>query len=566
MISKQSDPELKSPMSVLRGAPGLREMFRVVTAFGAALLAALLTVAGTYGDWQVVAPGIEYQEFTVSGPNNVYVARMQRTHADCAIDSMVAQGRLTGGTETVSSTASRHEDAIGYWGQTWGKRYDVIVAINGDFYSGGVPTGGQIASGWYAKRFTDFAGGSGFAWQLDRDAFIGECVRHVANKQKVACPATGQERSINGINRTRGTDELILYTHHYDLTTLTDNSGAEVLVRMTRPTLIIPPPNFAVGYVVQVRPNAGSTVIPFDHVVLSGSGSAMTWLLANVTVGAEVRISQEITHYLHDCSTPLAWDWTKTYASVGGSFHFLKNGEIQYSSDPGATTRHPRTAIALNGDYIFFIVVDGRSTQSVGMTMTELGTFCLSYLSATDGINQDGGGSSTMWVNGQVRNVPSDGTERAVANGVMMVNILPMEQSARFAAGVQVRTTGTVGLRVGPGTNYAVISTLSGGVVGTVISHALLGVRATGQYWWHCEFPAGTGWVPESALLEANCAGDYTGNGVIDAGDLSGLAFCMRGPAQTFAPGHFCLRGDSENDGDVDLADVSVMQTCVTGL
>ena len=37
-------------------------------------------------------------------------------------------------------------------------------------------------------------------------------------------------------------------------------------------------------------------------------------------------------------------------------------------------------------------------------------------------VNMDGGGSSVMVVNGAIKNSPSDGIERAVVNGLMMVN------------------------------------------------------------------------------------------------------------------------------------------------
>lgn len=512
--------------------------------------------------WQNVAPGIDYQEYTISGPNNLFVARMDRDNLDCTIESLIAQGRLTGGTETVSSMAAKQEDAIGYWGQSWGQRYDVVVAVNGDFYSSGVPVSGQISGGWYAKRFTDFTGGSGFAWQLDRDVFMGECVRHISHKQKVAYPATGQDQNINGINTSRGSNQLILYTHHHGLTTGTDDSGAEVLAQMARPTLILPTPASAAGTVVEIRPSAGATVIPFDHVVLSAHGTAATKLLSNVSVGSEVQISQEITHYEHDCSTPYPWDWTKTYASIGGSYHFLKGGEVQTFSDPGATQRHPRTAVAFDADYIYFVVVDGRSAQSIGMNMTELGNFCLDYLGAVEGINQDGGGSSTMWVNGQVTNVPSDGAERSVANGLMMVVVQPTEQSSRFAADDQVRAASTVSVRVGPGTSYAAADSVSSGTEGVILGHGLGGLLATGAYWWKCEFPAATGWVPENALLEGDCAGDYDGDGWIDPGDLGGLFFCMQGPGYTYVPGHFCLAGDADGDLDVDLPDFATFQRC----
>jgi len=532
---------------------------------GVVLLSTLLIVGLAFGDWQNVAPGIDYQQFTIAGPNNLFVARMDRDNLDCTIDSVIAQGKLVGGTETVSSMAARHEDAVGFWGEMWGQRYDIVVAINGDFYSGGVPVSGQLSSGWYAKRFTDFTGGSGFAWQLDRDAFIGECVRHIAHKQKVAYPATADDQNINGVNTARGSNQLILYTHHYDLTTGTDDSGAEVLVEMTRPTLILPLPHYAIGTVVAIRENAGATVIPFDHIVLSAHGSAADKLLDNVSLGSEVRISQEITHYEHDCSTPYPWDWTKTYASIGGSYHFLKDGVVQEFEDQGALQRHPRTAVAFNDTYIYFVVVDGRSAESIGMNMDELGNFCLDYLDAVEGINQDGGGSSTLWLNGEVMNVPSDGSERSVANGLMMVLVEPLEQSTRFTPGDLVRTVSNISVRVGPGTNYAVANSVSVGTEGVVADHALGGLRATGSYWWKCEFADAAGWVPESTLLEADCAGDYDGSGWVDAGDLGPLFFCMQGPAETYPAGHFCLSGDADADLDVDLSDFAVFQRCFVG-
>jgi hypothetical protein len=59
------------------------------------------------------------------------------------------------------------DDAINYAGQTWGQRNDVIVTINGDSEmpdQWGVSASGLVHSGWYAKRFTNMTGGSGFAW------------------------------------------------------------------------------------------------------------------------------------------------------------------------------------------------------------------------------------------------------------------------------------------------------------------------------------------------------------------------------------------------------------------
>ncbi|MEO5595182.1 MAG: phosphodiester glycosidase family protein [Chitinophagaceae bacterium] len=75
------------------------------------------------------------------------------------------------------------------------------------------------------------------------------------------------------------------------------------------------------------------------------------------------------------------------------------------------TMRHPRSAIALKGNRVLLIAVDGRNQRAAGMTLYELASI-LQWLKATDGINLDGGGSTTLWINhfpdGGVVNYPSD--------------------------------------------------------------------------------------------------------------------------------------------------------------
>jgi hypothetical protein len=379
------------------------------------------------------------------------------------------------------------------------------VAINGDFHNTttGLPTSGQIHSGWYAKRFRNLESGSGLAWKLDLTTFVGQCVHHRQDKNFITFTASGATQRFNDINTDRGADNLILYTPQYDAYTNTDDSGVEVLVEMTVPGLIMPPPAMALGYVREIRDGQGSTPIPFDHMVLSATGNKRTTLLANVNLGDQIGISQEITHFESDCSTRLAFDWTKTYASIGGSFYFLNNGTIPTFTDPGATSRNPRTAIAFNSQHVFFIVVDGRdAANSIGMTIDELAHFVRDTLGAMEAIAQDSGGSSTMVVNGGVVNNPSDGSERAVANGMMMVAVEPREQSTAFAIGNTVWSTSSIGARLGPGSIYTILSTIPANSQGTIQAHFnnLDGVLATGSYWWKVAFDGVVGWVPEEAL------------------------------------------------------------------
>jgi hypothetical protein len=67
----------------------------------------------------------------------------------------------------------------------------------------------------------------------------------------------------------------------------------------------------------------------------------------------------------------------------------------------GDTGLNPRTGIGVSQDgrYVYFLTVDGRQPSSDGVTTQELGSF-LKWFGAWDGINMDGGGSTTMaWWN-----------------------------------------------------------------------------------------------------------------------------------------------------------------------
>ena len=77
----------------------------------------------------------------------------------------------------------------------------------------------------------------------------------------------------------------------------------------------------------------------------------------------------------------------------------------------------PRTAIGVVDDnHLLLVVVDGRSTgYSAGASMTELATL-MKGLGAVTAYNIDGGGSSTMFFDGEVVNRPSNGGERGTSD------------------------------------------------------------------------------------------------------------------------------------------------------
>lgn len=513
--------------------------------------------------WEVVATGIHYKKFHLPDPNNVFVARMDRNEPSATIESSMALGRISGAKEPVSGMAWRFDQSINYWGKAWGGRNRVAVAVNGYYYNGetGEPAQGQVHSGWYAKRFDDCqtgSGGSGFAWKFDRSAFIGGTISHPETKQYVSF-ANGETQLFNGINLPRGKDSVILYTPQYGAVTGAGTDGVELLVEMRQPNLLSL--GAATGVVREIRRGQAPSAIPFDHVVISAqgltSGSPGIRLFNNVRIGEEVGIYQRIKSFVDGCgSDPSPIDWSETYASIGGAFLFLEDGQLRtYAGDAGATARHPRTAIAFNDAYVFFIVVDGRDPfMSVGMTIEELARFARDTLAATWGIAEDGGGSSTMVVNGRVVNntycnnvfcrskvfLPSvtggnaaeeeraaqaEGqpsplspvaypagqdselvltpmVERLVPNGLMMVVVEPAEKSKTYAAGDRVKTLAETTLRLGPGSNYPPLATLGANAEGIILAHfnQLDGVLAKGSYWWKAAFGNATGWVAEEAL------------------------------------------------------------------
>jgi hypothetical protein len=359
------------------------------------------------------------------------------------------------------------------------------------------------------KRFDDLESGSGFAWKLDRSLFLGGCVVHRPAKQLITHVTTGETIPFNGVNVPREEDELIIYTPQYDASTRTEDTGIEILVELSQPMLIIATPAMTTGTIREIRVGSGSTLIPFDHVVLSAQGSPGEDLRSIFSIGDQLGISQEIKHFESDCQTPNPFDWSKTYAGTGGSFIFIEDGVLQKFDDLGAILRNARTAIAFDERYVYFIVVADRDPfGNVGMSIVELAAFVKNTLGATWGIALDGGSSSTMVVNGEVKNRSDknpDNAEHVVANGVMMVIAQTEDRSTTFGVGDRVRTVGSeeTAIRLGPGTNYAAIDFIPTNSEGIIVEHSnqLNGIMAKGAFWWKAAFGSIIGWISEGAIM-----------------------------------------------------------------
>jgi exopolysaccharide biosynthesis protein len=131
--------------------------------------------------------------------------------------------------------------------------------------------------------------------------------------------------------------------------------------------------------------------------------------------------------------TSLSWEHgiKAQYVMSTGPMLLVAGRKETVTDDAFCTTRHPRTAIGKKADgTVIFIVVDGRSSSAMGMSIKELQKI-MAWTGCVDAINLDGGGSSTMYIKNEpfngVVNYPSDNKkfdhlgEREVANALLVI-------------------------------------------------------------------------------------------------------------------------------------------------
>ncbi|MCJ7486880.1 MAG: phosphodiester glycosidase family protein [Candidatus Aminicenantes bacterium] len=213
-------------------------------------------------------------------------------------------------------------------------------------------------------------------------------------------------RRVDGINRPRLDNEIVLFTPEFNGTTLTGPAGVEAVV--------------AGGRVVSVIEGQGDAAIPPDGWVVSAHGASAVWVRDNLKKGARAGLQSDVRLSPKPGFAP--------EFVIGGGPRLIKGGRPAAALDPGiypdgfAATRHPRTAAGVRADgRILLVTVDGRQPQlSVGMTIAELAALLIE-LGAVEAVNMDGGGSTAMVVRNRVVNSPSDFTgERPVGDSLLV--------------------------------------------------------------------------------------------------------------------------------------------------
>jgi exopolysaccharide biosynthesis protein len=346
--------------------------------------------------WTAVAPGVEHAHFRREAPAegswNINVLRVDLTQA--RLDVIRARDTAIG-LETVTSMAART---------------GAIAAVNGGYFR---------TSGDFLGDSTGTLQIDGVLWsEPDRARAAVGIVRRGQSSRLIfghvvwqaTIEAGRAKRSVEGLNRARGPNDLVVFTPEFGPATITDDSGIEVVVRSDR--------------VVDVLDNTGSTTIPRDGFIVSARGEARDWVRRSLRKGTRVRVRTTLQPADASRSNP----WAGAEDVLGAGPRLVTAGQVDVTDvrekmiPTFATDLHPRTAIASLGDgRALLLVADGRrSPERVGLALDDLAKLLIE-LGAVDAINLDGGGSTAMVVKGTVVNFPTDPTgERPVSDAIVV--------------------------------------------------------------------------------------------------------------------------------------------------
>ncbi len=350
-----------------------------------------------------VAPGVEWYRSADSslvgsaGPITVSLLRLDPTRVRLA--SALSNDQVLD-AEPVEGIAARR---------------GAIAAINGGFFNrdNGEPTGLLKVGG---ELVSDASRLKGAIIITDRPTGQMELeFDQLSAKMLMRFHAAGRdwEVPIDGVDTTRERGRLMLYTPAYHEDTDTAPTGTEWML------------NGDPLRVVDVRPGSGQTPIPPRGAALSFGGLDLPAPLAALTLNSTVTFETRWTSRGELPSEQL----DRADHIINGAGLLRRRGVLLsdwadegLSADGFVNARHPRTLIGVDRrGFIWLAAVDGRQADySIGMTFADLQRLC-DRLALTDALNLDGGGSTTMVVQGRVVNRPSDpGGPRPVSDAIVV--------------------------------------------------------------------------------------------------------------------------------------------------
>ena len=285
--------------------------------------------------------------------------------------------------------------------------YDVLMAVNGDFWIKSAPRGLAVLDGRMTRTPSSW---SAISFSQDRIPQIG-----IFKTRLYLTDGAGQHIPIGSLNRPRTYNNIVLFTNAHGDAAEERSGGRSVILDPGGKKL--PAQGQVNVQVKRVFNTSEPSGIPDGKWVVS-AGRAVVKALYPLQAGARWTLVSQIEPNdfpVHD--------------AFSGGPRLLRNGEVsvEYVKEGQrstfATEKHPRTAIGYSQDrkYLIVAVVDGRQPgYSLGMDLYELAALMHEF-GCFDAINLDGGGSSTMIVEDSIVNRPSDlRGPRAVSIGFLV--------------------------------------------------------------------------------------------------------------------------------------------------
>ncbi|HEX2868425.1 MAG TPA: phosphodiester glycosidase family protein [Ignavibacteriales bacterium] len=366
-----------------------------------------------------LAPGVIHSKiFRASDTLSFNILKIDLRQGDYYLRAVKAHDRLVG-REKTSQMASRFSDST----------REVLGAVNADFFDmkTGEVENNMVIEGQFLKalHITDSPFDpmhkihSQFAFTYNKKPLIG--------KFSFAGELQMPDKSINEINRINSKDDsnsLTLYNFYQGEET------PEAKEKMNRAEVELTPVVTQQDTFYCVATSSvlfgGRHTITKGKIILSGSGAFAQVLEKGVKYGDTLRLVARLNPYFKGIRT-LSGGWPQIVAN--GLNIADQADSIEGTFPKFSKVRHPRTGIGFSIDSltIYLITVDGRQESSSGLTLGEFADLMISE-GVFEGLNLDGGGSTTMVINGKVVNSPSDKEgERPVGSCLLLIKNLKTE-------------------------------------------------------------------------------------------------------------------------------------------
>lgn len=283
------------------------------------------------------------------------------------------------------------------------RRVHCLIGVNGSFRDlpSRLPRGGEIVNGVPLRLKANEPSQAVFSQH--RPVALGRMHTEITLHQ----PGTGSVQ-INSVNRKPGPDGSALFTPHYGRRSA---HGLTLHVDLDRAGRLRLGRNYHVT-LHGLWPHSSRRLISRRELTLVAHGQGawqLRWFMRHVDRELPIILTT---------STP-----TPAAQSLGTSFRLLKDWHetVPRLNWHLVHWHEPRTMLATrpNGA-IMLITIDGRWRRSAGASMHRAALLAR-RLGASEAVNLDGGGSTTFVVRGHVLNHPSDGFERRVVNGLVVV-------------------------------------------------------------------------------------------------------------------------------------------------